>query len=808
MTSARCLRRPLRGAIVGYGFIGERGHVPAYALARADAASRSSPWPTSARRAGRRRARRFPGARIYESHEQLLAGRAAGASTSSTSPRRRATTRAIARDALSTAGSTSSARSRWRRPARTRARWSTHAREVRRVIFPCHNYKHAPVIKAVRQILDAGLIGQVQLVTLQTFRNTHAKGVDEWRPRLAAREPLLRRRHRHGPREPHLLPGVRLARRVSRRPSAPRCRTLGDFDTEDNFSCAITFPNGTASAHLSWTAGMRKVIYTHPRRARRDPRRGRRRRSGRHERRRRRGPDHVGDEEAEDRVRLDGREPRRLVSLALRRSSRPRSRGTTSSARRRRRALRCVELITTAYASARDRSRRARRSLQGRARDRSRLRARARDGHAGHRRGVRRPGLARRGGAGVAHRASRRLAAAREGSDGDGLLGASVRWPAPASRSGSRRTRSRGLARPRGRRRASRSALGALRRRRRRQPRVVGVRRARRHGRARDGHGERRGRGPRRGGRPLRGALLLRRRRASTSASTASRSSSRSRPPPARSWSATRRRRPRRSASTAPRGAMRRQERAVYLVVGVALVPIAAAVCARAGLPPWVARVPLFAVLALVAIVGNVSAVRRLRAIARGGAQARGTARAKTSNGAERHREGSSCRRRRRPSAEAPATATRPRGARSAATRSARPPRPSSTSATMIFLVEILGHRARGRAPPSARRSAGSPTSPSAARGSFARQSGHVAGQALRYASVSAAGAALNAVRRAPRSRPRARAVRRRARARGHRGQPPLELPDAARVRLPGGAGAMKSESASASAVRAIRRST
>jgi CDP-diacylglycerol--glycerol-3-phosphate 3-phosphatidyltransferase len=65
-----------------------------------------------------------------------------------------------------------------------------------------------------------------------------------------------------------------------------------------------------------------------------------------------------------------------------------------------------------------------------------------------------------------------------------------------------------------------------------------------------------------------------------------------------------------------PRGAMRRQERAVYLVLGVALVPITAAVCARAGLPLWIARVPLFAVLALVATVGNASAVRRLRAIA------------------------------------------------------------------------------------------------------------------------------------------------------------------------------------------------
>jgi CDP-diacylglycerol--glycerol-3-phosphate 3-phosphatidyltransferase len=65
-----------------------------------------------------------------------------------------------------------------------------------------------------------------------------------------------------------------------------------------------------------------------------------------------------------------------------------------------------------------------------------------------------------------------------------------------------------------------------------------------------------------------------------------------------------------------PRGAMRRQERAVYLVIGVALVPITAAACARMGLPLRIAHAPLFAVLALVAVVGNVSAARRLRAIA------------------------------------------------------------------------------------------------------------------------------------------------------------------------------------------------
>ncbi len=67
---------------------------------------------------------------------------------------------------------------------------------------------------------------------------------------------------------------------------------------------------------------------------------------------------------------------------------------------------------------------------------------------------------------------------------------------------------------------------------------------------------------------------------------------------------------------TAPRGAMRRQERAVYLVVGTALVPIAAAACARAALPMWISRAPLVVVLAIVAIVGNASAARRLRAVA------------------------------------------------------------------------------------------------------------------------------------------------------------------------------------------------
>ncbi len=67
----------------------------------------------------------------------------------------------------------------------------------------------------------------------------------------------------------------------------------------------------------------------------------------------------------------------------------------------------------------------------------------------------------------------------------------------------------------------------------------------------------------------------------------------------------------------APRGAMRRVERAVYRDGGVVFAPVAAAIAARFGLPTWVEHLPIFLALGLVGGVGNVSAVRRLLAVAR-----------------------------------------------------------------------------------------------------------------------------------------------------------------------------------------------
>ena len=260
----------LRGAVIGYGFIAERGHVPAYAMpGRARFEIVAVADPCAARR--NRAAQALPQAHVYESAEELLSrerGRLDFVDVCAP-PSEHAR---LARLAL-----THGAHVLCEKPLATRAAdaqgLARLARASRRVLYPSHNYKHAPVIRAVREALDAGLVGRVRLVTLQTFRTTHARGVDEWRPHW-------RRDRRfagggiamdHGSHTFYLAfdwfgeyPTAITAKmttsanaRGGAEPGAPRV-----FDTEDNFACSMTFPSGSATAHLSWTAGVRKVIYT------------------------------------------------------------------------------------------------------------------------------------------------------------------------------------------------------------------------------------------------------------------------------------------------------------------------------------------------------------------------------------------------------------------------------------------------------------------------------------------------------------------------------------------------------------------
>ncbi len=254
--------KKLRGAVIGYGFISGKGHIPAY-LARAKAGNDVEIVAVAdiceERRAAALKA--LPGVRVYTDYETLLAKEKGNLDfvDISTPPCDHARIAHAAFDAglhvLCEKPLT---------PTLEEARsMLEHAQRAKRVIFPCHNYKHAPVVKTIREIIDSGKIGKVRSLTLSTYRNTHAKGVTEWKTHW-------RREKKysgggiamdHGSHTFYLtfdwlssFPTAVTAKMTNLEPQK--------YDTEDNFSCVLTFPTGIAHAHLTWTAGVRKVIYT------------------------------------------------------------------------------------------------------------------------------------------------------------------------------------------------------------------------------------------------------------------------------------------------------------------------------------------------------------------------------------------------------------------------------------------------------------------------------------------------------------------------------------------------------------------
>jgi len=175
------MERPLRGALVGFGFIAGQGHAPTYAKHMGNGRAIEIVAVADICEARRQIAHaRFPDARIYSDHRSMLAAEAGRVDfvDIAVPPAHHAEIAHAAFDRdLHVLCEKPMATS-----AEEAAGMLKHAQEARRVYFPCHNYKHAPVVKAVRSILDEGVIGPLHLVTMHTFRNTHAKGVSEWRP--------------------------------------------------------------------------------------------------------------------------------------------------------------------------------------------------------------------------------------------------------------------------------------------------------------------------------------------------------------------------------------------------------------------------------------------------------------------------------------------------------------------------------------------------------------------------------------------------------------------------------------------------
>ena len=246
----------IRGGLIGFGFIMEFGHAAAYA-SRTDVSIVAVADICAARRLAAKLA--FPGARIYESANALLQAEARVLDfvDIATPPAQHA---AIALAALDAGVHVLCEKPLCTNVADADALLA-RAQQRQRVLFPCHNYRHAPVIKAVRNLLDRDTIGRVHTVTLQTFRNTHARGVAEWLPdwRRDGQHAGGGIAMDHGSHSLYLLFDW-----LASFPTAvtARMRNGEEYDTEEDFNCTIDFPNGYATVHLSWTSGVRKVMYT------------------------------------------------------------------------------------------------------------------------------------------------------------------------------------------------------------------------------------------------------------------------------------------------------------------------------------------------------------------------------------------------------------------------------------------------------------------------------------------------------------------------------------------------------------------
>jgi predicted dehydrogenase len=245
----------LKGAIVGFGFISGKGHFPAYQhredveiVAFADLC----PARLDAARA------LAPKARFYATWRELFAKEALDFVDISTPPNVHAE---IALAALERG-----LHVLCEKPLTTSVAQALSlvegARKHRRVVFPAHNYKHAPVVKFAQETIASGRIGTVRAVTLETFRTTHAKGVKEWNADWRRDKKLSGGgiAMDHGSHSFYLT--FAWLKSLPTHVTAKALTLDAQWDTEDNLNCVLTFPTGFAHTFLTWTAGVRKVIYS------------------------------------------------------------------------------------------------------------------------------------------------------------------------------------------------------------------------------------------------------------------------------------------------------------------------------------------------------------------------------------------------------------------------------------------------------------------------------------------------------------------------------------------------------------------
>ena len=239
----------LRGAVIGLGNVAIHGHLPGW-LGRPDvrivAAADSRPAQRAECEA------RLPGARWYDSPEDLLAGEPLDFVDISTPPSSHAP---LIQSALERGLHVLCEKPLVISPAELRS-VSHAARAAGRVLHTVHNWHHAPILSLTADLIRAGEIGRVRRIVWETLRVRPAAGGGvNWRvdPAVAGGGVLTD----HGWHVFYVLPAW-----VGGRPRSVgarlETRRHTAFAVEDTASVRLEFTHASAEILLTWAAEERR----------------------------------------------------------------------------------------------------------------------------------------------------------------------------------------------------------------------------------------------------------------------------------------------------------------------------------------------------------------------------------------------------------------------------------------------------------------------------------------------------------------------------------------------------------------------
>jgi predicted dehydrogenase len=242
---------PLKGAIIGFGNVAARAHLPVWQE------NRHFSIPVVIEPLTERAVlaeTMIPGARVYSGIEDFLSHERVDFVDICTPPSFHADFIIRACDA--------GMHVFCEKPLVTRAedmvRVQRAAQEHNRVIFSVNNWKYAPLWRKIRQIVGKGLIGPIRAIDLSVLRTPNSGGgASDWRKSLqiAGGGILLD----HGWHHLYLI--------LSLIPESPidisaKMESAGPRDTflEETVDLFMRFPNAEAELHLTWRASCRSNV--------------------------------------------------------------------------------------------------------------------------------------------------------------------------------------------------------------------------------------------------------------------------------------------------------------------------------------------------------------------------------------------------------------------------------------------------------------------------------------------------------------------------------------------------------------------